>query len=306
MTASCRSHVMAPLVSPRSRSPHQVQGDPARFDPYGANPNRKGSAVPQVSVNRSAPMAFGYTDQLSVGIQRQLGRDLGMSADLVRALGNRLPVGWDLNYPDPITGVRPDPAYRQILVTESIGQSWYTALQVGVRKRLSHRYTYEHRVHVVVIGKQHRWTRRVSAGSDESPGRPRSESERCRHQFIGSTTVELPFECRLAAVVTARSALPYNVTTGVDNNKDGVINDRPPEVGRDSARGTAAFDADVRFSKMIRVGSSRFELLAEVFNATNQANWTDYQGDQMRPTTFGQPTSAGPPRQLQIGLRFDF
>ena len=35
------------------------------------------------------------------------------------------------------------------------------------------------------------------------------------------------------------SALPYNITTGVDDNGDTVFNDRPLGVERNSARGAA-------------------------------------------------------------------
>ena len=46
----------------------------------------------------------------------------------------------------------------------------------------------------------------------------------------------------LSAIVNATSALPYNIMTGFDNNGDTVINDRPPGVGRNSARGAARWE----------------------------------------------------------------
>src|SRR5262249_27727383 len=65
------------------------QGDPRTADPYGPNPRRPGPAQASFSVNRLAPTATPYTDQLSVGVQHQVGHDLGISIDLVRALGYR-------------------------------------------------------------------------------------------------------------------------------------------------------------------------------------------------------------------------
>jgi hypothetical protein len=119
--------------------------------------------------------------------------------------------------------------------------------------------------------------------------------------------VELPFASRLAALLNATSALPYNETTGpVDANHDGVRgNERPPGVGRNSERGSPYFDLDIRFSKAIALGKSRLELLVEAFNVTNHDNWTGYTFVINRPT-FGRPTNAGPPRQIQVGARITF
>ena len=116
------------------------QGDLINFDPFGPNPNRIGVVSPNVSVTRAAQASLGYTDQFSAGVQAQIGHDLGLAADVVRALGYHLPVEWDQNY--PVSRVRPDPTYLQIIAIETIGQSWYTGLQLGLRKRPSHHYAY--------------------------------------------------------------------------------------------------------------------------------------------------------------------
>ena len=50
-----------------------------------------------------------------------------------------------------------------------------------------------------------------------------------RHRLAANFTVDLPFALRLAGVVTARTALPYNVTTGSDDNRDSFpTTDRRP------------------------------------------------------------------------------
>jgi len=46
-------------------------------------------------------------------------------------------------------------------------------------------------------------------------------------------------------------------------------------------------------------------LLVEAFNVTNHDNWTGYTFVINRPT-FGRPTNAGPPRQIQVGARITF
>ena len=281
------------------------QGDPLHFDPLGPNPNRVGPAVPLRSINQHTVLQTPYTDQASVGIQRQLGRTLALSADLVRATGHRLPVGRDLNYPDPVTHLRPNPdtSLRQIIVTDTIGHSWYTGLQVGLQQR-STRYSYS---------VAYTWS---SSENDTDGNRafPQDQNDLladrgpspndARHSATAGGTVPLPLGLQLATFVTAYSGLPYNVTTGRDSNSDGVpTNDRPAGTGRNSARGSAFFQADVRLSKFVDWGPRRLELLLEAFNLTNRSNWTSYNGN-LSSSSFGIPGAAGPPRQIQIGVRF--
>jgi hypothetical protein len=282
------------------------QGDARHFDPIGPNLRRSGPAVPQYSVNRFSQMDTPYTDQASVGMQRLFGRDVGATIDLVYALGHHLPVGGDLNYPDPTTLTRPDPTVQQIIVTETRGQSWYTGLQVGLRKRLSHRYTYSVAYTWSSSENDTDGPRQFPQDQTNILGDRGPSTNDARHRVSASGVVNLPFDCHLSTMVTATSALPYDLTTGTDDNHNGVPgNDRPAGVGRDSARGSASFDADVRFSKTIGFGRSHLDLLVEVFNLTNHANWTTYSG-VVGSAGFGQPSDAGPPRQLQLGARFTF
>ncbi len=67
--------------------------------------------------------------------------------------------------------------------------------------------------------------------------------------------VNLPFflGSRLNANANAQSASPYNITTGSDDNLDGVVNDRPGDVGRNSARGSARFDVSMRLEPQFLV-----------------------------------------------------
>ena len=106
-------------------------------------------------------------------------------------------------------------------------------------------------------------------------------------------------------LVAARSKLPYNITTGADDNRDTQTNDRPAGMSRNSARGATLFQADLRLTKTLRLRGVEVELIGEAFNITNQKNWTNFTGDQ-RAATFGKPTNGDPTRQVQLGLRIDF
>ena len=107
-------------------------------------------------------------------------------------------------------------------------------------------------------------------------------------------------------LIAARSTLPYNVTTGADDNRDTQTNDRPADVGRNSARGATLFQADLRLTKTVQMrGGVGLELIGEAFNLTNQKNWTNFTGNQ-RAATFGKPSGGEITRQVQLGVRVDF
>src|SRR6185295_16270825 len=52
------------------------------------------------------------------------------------------------------------------------------------------------------------------------------------HLFSAFISKRLKKGFAASAIVQATSALPYNVTTGIDNNRDSVINDRPAGISR--------------------------------------------------------------------------
>ena len=281
------------------------EGDLQHADPYGPNPNRTGPAVAQAAVNRLTTLSTPYTDQVSGGWERALGSDVGLSIDGVYARGHNLLGSWDLNYPAGQARIRPDSSYQAILTTASMGQSWYRDLRVGLRKRYARGSAFS----AVYL-----W----SSAENLSDGRGTFvvdqnalEAERgptlndARHRFSGSGTVALPWRLRLSAVAAARSGLPYNITTGGDDNRDGVFNDRPAGVSRNAGRGAASFTADVRISADVRVGGQTLEIVVDAFNVTNSDRWERYQGNLAQPSTFGHAAASGSPRQLQIGLRLD-
>jgi hypothetical protein len=53
------------------------------------------------------------------------------------------------------------------------------------------------------------------------------------------------------------SGVPYNITTGFDDNGDTVINDRPDGVGRNSARGANQVNLDLRLGWQKSIGQPR-------------------------------------------------
>jgi hypothetical protein len=56
------------------------------------------------------------------------------------------------------------------------------------------------------------------------------------------------------AVLALQSGRPFNITTGVDNNGDGHLKDRPAGVGRNARRSAATYVWDTRLSRPFKIG----------------------------------------------------
>jgi len=142
--------------------------------------------------------------------------------------------------------------------------------------------------------------------------------------------------------VRMQSGSPYNITTGLDDNSDGVFSDRPAGVGRNAALTAWQWDIGARLSYaigfgpqrqtgggggtqvMVAIGGSgggmpaggisvsgasdkrfRLEFYASAQNLTNHDNYTGYSGVMTSPF-FGQPTTVLNPRKIELGARFGF
>jgi hypothetical protein len=142
---------------------------------------------------------------------------------------------------------------------------------------------------------------------------------------------------RMGTSLRAQSPLPYNITTGRDDNGDTVSNDRPSGGSRNSGRGRAQVDVGLRLSWAIGFGgpaappggpqirimrgdadplsgpggggdqSKRYnlELYAQSYNTLNHTNAQNFSGVVTSPF-FGQPTSAAAPRRIEVGTRLSF
>ena len=120
----------------------------------------------------------------------------------------------------------------------------------------------------------------------------------------------------LSSTYTYRSGTAENPAVGSDANVDGnSSSDRPFIDGvmaeRNSYEGANYSSVNIRTSKRFRVGGRRALLLQfEAFNLFNRTNFGGLNmtwGTTAAPRdTYGTFTSANAPRQLQLGLKFEF
>lgn len=248
-----------------------------------------------------------YTDTVSVGFEREIAPDIAVSADGVFARGRNQLALIDVNYAGP--GVpRRDPDFTQINEIQAEGRMNYRALQLGLSKRFSDRYS-------LTMAYTLSDTKRDTDGHQFRPQDPRDLAAEygpsdidARHNFAGSTTWDAFWGTELGLAGRYRSALPYNVTTGTDDNGDLNVNDRPPGVSRNSERGESAWTIDLRLAKVFDLGQAQLEILGEAFNLLNHPSRASFVGNRRSPN-FGEPTGVAtsfPPRQIQLGFRLDF
>jgi hypothetical protein len=144
---------------------------------------------------------------------------------------------------------------------------------------------------------------------------PQGESGRAdtdrRHQFnfLGTATLHRWLNFGLSASIL--SGLPFNITTGRDNNADGMAIDRPMGVRRNTGRGPGFVGLDLRWYREFRFAPSRKDkspsvtVSVDAFNILNRVNFQNYVGALTSPF-FGQAVATLPPRRIQAGLRLQF
>ena len=113
----------------------------------------------------------------------------------------------------------------------------------------------------------------------------------------------------------ANDGYPYMFTTGLDDNGDGILNDRPAGEGLWSLRGTPQSTVNTRIAYTLTPGTApstpnaniryRVVMFMNVNNLTNRANYTGFSGTRRSPF-FMQPRSVNNPRRLDFGMNVNF
>ena len=251
-------------------------------------------------------LVSNYSLQTSLGFQKELVKDLSVSADLVYVRGYHLLRQENLNPVIPGTGgQRVDPLKGDEWLITDNGRSEYKGFYLSVNKRYSRGWELEI---TYTLG----W-----AKSDTEMMEPPDNYEDldyrrqygyinndARHKFAATGIFDLPWGLQLSGVLFYRSALPWNAMYGYDKNLDTLVSDYVDEY-RNSRRGFDIFFINTRISKYITFDRFSLQLFVEVYNITNKSNFSQIANNMISPN-FGEPTAALDPRLLQLGIRFDF
>jgi hypothetical protein len=212
-----------------------------------------GSGRVQADPNLEMP----YVHQASIGLERAITETLRLQASYMWMRGYNQLRSRNVNAPDEL-GVRPEPGIGTVTQIESTGRSASDRINVNALYRLPERRTF--------INVNYTWStvRNHANGPLSLPADSRNPdaewgpaAQDVRNRFNATVNIGLPLGVRANISGTAQSAAPYTITTGHDDNRDGVSNDRPAGIGRNSARGAARRDMNVRFSRGFGFGGVR-------------------------------------------------
>ncbi|HEV2175588.1 MAG TPA: TonB-dependent receptor [Terriglobia bacterium] len=273
-------------------------------------PGSSGLSLAPPSIVTIAPgIQTPYLIQGSVTVERKLNERSYLTFDFTTLRGLKLYLTRNINAPLPATGQRPNPNYVNIDQFESSGRSRSNILTVTYRTAL--------RSHFDLFA-QYAFSRSTDNTSgflflpannyDLTSEYGRSDFDR-RHRFKVFGTYEMPWGFDAGAILNLSSGIPFNITTGFDNNHDTVANDRPPGVGRNTGLGPGYADLDLHLSKNFRLrreyAKPKLEIGVDAFNLLNATNDKSFVGVLTSPY-FGRAEAANPARELQISLRFKF
>jgi hypothetical protein len=304
-----------------------------------------------------------YPDQLvnprsqvvSIGAEREVVKGLFIGGDYVRQRLSGIDRTIDLNAPTPFprtttgpasirpvataNGTRPilpaNGGVRQVNVLTNLGVADYSGLQTQITYR-GNRKMYAALSYTLSKATNTTEPDGNGIGPNESHLSQLKEVERGpsvvdqRHRAVITFTYKFPYNFTAGTLTQLASARPFNATTGVDNNGDGINNDRPVITGsiipKSAFRGTPTQDVAIFVENRISL-SERMKLLLrlEGFNIFNHGNFlgrgvTTYGNGATADPTFGQfvgnvgtttnaiPAFANidPPRMFQLQARFIF
>ena len=337
------------------------------IDPFYPNPGNVGAASPTNRYLLSDDLQMQRFTRLSAGFSRTVTKGIQVNATYAHTSGDGLMRGMNLN--PPLDGVRPDPLFVNVVQVVDDAESSQNTLNVGATINFNTAtpgpmmFGGGGGMIMMMNGApmasggaaNQRWNwRRLNIFTNLSLGRSLNNTEGAfslpatgllrddwgptngdvrRRMNIGINSSQLRnFNANIN--INISSASPYTIRTGIDDNLDLVLNDRPVGVGRNTRRASGQwtvngfFTYGWQFGKPVErpggisirsegggmavsqgaaqsAGRFRLSLNAQVQNLTNHGNLTGYSGT-LTSSNFGRPTSVVGTRKVDIGLGLSF
>ena len=285
-------------------------------------------------------LSLPYVVSATLGIAKMLPGDTSLEIDLIHQEQKDLQTGRDANLParGPIaTTPRPYPQFSSVTLINSLTRSNYDALQAQLRRRFrgsTWQVSY-------TLAKAISFNTNDNASFNTDPWNTfgnddRGLDENDRRQALSvSVIAPLPWGVQLATIVSLRNGNPWDVTAGVDLDRDGNNQDRPAGLqknsgGTESETNLAIINAfrqsrslapitmdqltrtsadrvvDLRATKQFQIRNrTRFEVFLEAYNLLNGVNFENPSG-VITSGSFATYTTARDARQIQWGARIQF
>jgi hypothetical protein len=225
--------------------------------PYSYSPKAPRFVAPSAVYGPDLNFATPYSVQMNFAIQRQVARDVSITAAYVGNLTRRIPIAQDVNYPvlkpgattGDVNNRRPylPGVLSSIGLMKPILNSAYHGLQNTGETRFSRHFTgrgfYTFGKGLDAVNTQNSTLQAATDWNNIRLDRGRANFDR-RHNASLSGVWDLDYVRRapllvrtiaggwsLAAIASLRSGTPLTITSGTDSNFDGNSNDRADLVG---------------------------------------------------------------------------
>jgi hypothetical protein len=327
-------------------------------DPYSRGD--ASSQQPGGRIQAAPDLKMPMTHQASIGIERQVTQNLTVqfsyqmlrSRDQMRSINLNQPFisGY---VPNPFSGDltpvfdRPDDTVGNITQFESTGRANSDRYTINYNYRIPGRNLFFGGNYTIGFAKNDNdGATSLPMDSNNLAAEWGTARNDIRHRFQSQFNLPVGYGIRFNSNVNWQSGSPYTITTGFDENKDGLLNDRPAGVGRNTKRGDSTWTVNMRVQKVFGIGApqgggagfpgggggprvgqqrgqgggggrgggggfnntnSRYnvELYISADNVFNHVNYNSYISS-LNSNRFGEPTSAGAPRRVQVGMGFRF
>ena len=274
--------------------------------------NRPLSSLPTSVVRQQPGIQLPNYWQYNLLLERAILKKTTLTVQYSGVRGSRMFRSRDANAPlGPLYLARPDPAIAQLRQLESAGRWVGDSLEFYLRGPIAPKVSgmlmyvlYNTRTDAQGLN----WFPASSSAPSGEFGR--ADTDR-RHMFNFMGTAELHRWATFGLSLQFLSGIPYNITTGRDDNRDGLANDRPLGVRRNTGLGPRLDQVDLRWYHDFRVRPKLKEksptatLSVDAFNLLNHLNATSYLGAVTSPF-FGRAVSSWSGRRIQLGARFQF
>jgi hypothetical protein len=251
-----------------------------------------------------------YVLQYSIGVERQVTAKSTFSAVYIgnRGVGSFRSI--DANAPPQGNNVRPNPLLGQVRDMQSQGYLKGNALELTFRGKVNRYFSGQVQY---TLSRTDNNTSGITFFPENSYAAAadwgRSDNDRLnKFDLLASTQPTKYFN--LGVALSVYSGKPVNITTGGDNNHDGILNDRPMATARNTMAGPGLIDLDINVSHDFVLSKAKKEakvlsVALNSFNVLNHPNYVNYIGTISSPL-FGKPVAANPPRRMQLDVQFKF
>ncbi|MDQ1390320.1 MAG: hypothetical protein QOF56_3774 [Acidobacteriaceae bacterium] len=268
------------------------------------------SGTPSSLVTLDPRVRMPYTIQYSIGVERQVTAKSTASAVYIGNRGIDSFRSIDANAPIVGSATPPNSTLGQIRQIQSEGYLKSNALELTFRGKPSRYFSGQVQY---TLSRTDNNTSGITffPANSHNPAADwgRSDNDRL-HKFDLLASSQPTRFFTFGAALSLYSGKPVNITTGADDNHDGIINDRPAGTPRNTMPGPGVISLDLNLSHDFPLSKRKEEarvitVSLNSFNVLNHPNYLTYIGTISSPL-FGQPVAAQPPRRMQLDVQFKF